>query len=492
MTMIWSPTTPRPKGQSRKSISNLMSLSYSFYLKVLISFILGIYPLAMYNNQFQEVEAEFQENDDIPELPDFPQFNIACINCNSLNMATVSKNIRMRKFYGIVSLKTDIIFLSDIRLCNKSGVSDFAFANKIFATNPYGSYTFMHNSRTNSRGVGILIKKSINFVCLGEERDDGDNYLLVKAAINGQTVIFGSIYGPNRNDPDFFVRLGNKLQEMGDFPIILGGDWNCTSSSLPLQDNPDIANMQALPNLAHSKQVEKLCRKLKITDPYRIVNPNLIDFSFAPWGNVRKNRSRIDFFLISKSICSFVENCRINPSVQSKLFDHKAVVLDFTKKKPVTSRPNISAKILRDPDLDIVVRLASYECYVINSVDDVNKNRLLNTIGTGFALCRSAGPDPLNLSYMHANLIDLTVRDPIVANLREIVRQLEDSGIEERELVVDIFLELLINHIRNEVINYQAFIFVEPVARFLSPARAPRGLHRALFMNSVSHGKDLD
>ena len=33
---------------------------------------------------------------------------------------------------------------------------------------------------------------------------------------------------------------------------------------------------------------------------------------------------------------------------------------------------------------------------------------------------------------------------------------------------------------------------VEPVARFLSPARAPRGLHRALFMNSVSHGKDLD
>jgi hypothetical protein len=97
----------------------------------------------MNNNQFQEVEAEFLENDDIPE---FPQFNIACINCNSLNMATVSKNIRMRKFYGIVSLKTDIIFLSDIRLCNKSDVSDYAFANKIFATNPYGSYTFMHNS----------------------------------------------------------------------------------------------------------------------------------------------------------------------------------------------------------------------------------------------------------------------------------------------------------------------------------------------------------
>jgi hypothetical protein len=30
---------------------------------------------------------------------------------------------------------------------------------------------------------------------------------------------------------------------------------------------------------------------------------------------------------------------------------------------------------------------------------------------------------------------------------------------------------------------------VPPAVRVLSPARAPRGLHRALFMNSVSHGK---
>jgi hypothetical protein len=108
----------------------------------------------------QEDEAEIQYNDDIAE---FPYFNVSSINCNSLNMATVSKNFRMRKFYGILSLKTDIIFVSDIRLCNKNGVGDLGFANKIFATNPYGSFSFIHNSRTNSRGVGILVKKSLNF-----------------------------------------------------------------------------------------------------------------------------------------------------------------------------------------------------------------------------------------------------------------------------------------------------------------------------------------
>jgi hypothetical protein len=95
----------------------------------------------------QEDEAEIQYNDDIAE---FPLFNVSSINCNSLNMATVSKNVRMRKFYGILSLKTDIIFVSDIRLCNKNGVGDIGFANKIFATNPYRSYSFIHNSCTNA------------------------------------------------------------------------------------------------------------------------------------------------------------------------------------------------------------------------------------------------------------------------------------------------------------------------------------------------------
>ena len=34
-----------------------------------------------------------------------------------------------------------------------------------------------------------------------------------------------------------------------------------------------------------------------------------------------------------------------------------------------------------------------------------------------------------------------------------------------------------------------ALLIVSPAVRVLSPAWAPRGLHRALFMNSVSHGK---
>jgi hypothetical protein len=88
-----------------------------------------------------------------------PKLTFSCLNCNSLNMSTLGSVNHVLKIYGIVSLKSDIIFLSDIRLCNSSGISDVKKIAETFKVNPYGSYSFYHNSRMNKRGVGILIKK---------------------------------------------------------------------------------------------------------------------------------------------------------------------------------------------------------------------------------------------------------------------------------------------------------------------------------------------
>jgi hypothetical protein len=187
-------------------------------------------------------------------IADFPKISISSINCNSLNMSSVTKHVRLRKFYGICSLKTDIIFMCDLRLCNKAGLTDLKFANDTFAVNPYCSYNFIHQSTTNSRGVGILIKKSLNFKCLATERDlVGDNYLLIRADLQNQTVILGTIYGPNKRDDDFFRRLLVSLNVLGWYPVVLGGDWNAVFSCLPAGDNPDIFQMQDVPNVNHSK-----------------------------------------------------------------------------------------------------------------------------------------------------------------------------------------------------------------------------------------------
>ena len=134
------------------------------------------------------VGAGDDDHDDVVVRP-FPKISISAINCNSLNMSTAAKTQHLRKIYGIVKLKTDIIFLSDIRLCNKAGLSNINQLATSLSINPYCAYKIIHNSRKNSRGVAILYKNDLPFSVIAEERDTEDNYLVVKASIHAQTVI---------------------------------------------------------------------------------------------------------------------------------------------------------------------------------------------------------------------------------------------------------------------------------------------------------------
>jgi exonuclease III len=368
-----------------------------FSFSLFVTFVLALVLKPTYLMDVQVDLPILAENLNVCKL--VPEVSISAVNCNSLNMGTVTRHTRVRKFYGIVSLKTDIIFLSDIRMCNKNGTTDMHFIKNTFSVNPYCSYNFYHQSLKNSRGVGILIKKSLTHDILDTWGDAEDNFLVLKVRIREYTVILASIYGPNNRDDDFFNRLTECIRTAGEFPVIMGGDWNTVFSCLPLAVNIDVLNMSALPNPSNSKKIKDLCDVLKLTDPYRLLYPNRIEFSYAPWGNSRENRSRIDFFLISEKIAQQVEECQIKPSVQSKLFDHKAIVLNFKKKCNNTGRPTISNRILRDPDVEIVVKLAAYECYIHASNDEVFRQRTLPLIGRAFFLLREAGPDGRFLDY---------------------------------------------------------------------------------------------
>jgi hypothetical protein len=80
----------------------------------------------------------------------------ACINANSLNMSQAAKWNQMLKVYGIVKLKTDVIFVSDVRLSNKNLISSRNEIVKLLRSNPYEKYEMATNSTKNKRGVAIL------------------------------------------------------------------------------------------------------------------------------------------------------------------------------------------------------------------------------------------------------------------------------------------------------------------------------------------------
>jgi hypothetical protein len=119
----------------------------------------------------------------------------SCINANSLNMSTSSKSNQDRKIYGITKLKTDFVFISDTRICNKNLVPAGNDICKMFRTNPYMQYQFFYNSSSNKRGVGILINNKISFSEIARETDPEENYLLLKLNIQGITIIvWGSLW----------------------------------------------------------------------------------------------------------------------------------------------------------------------------------------------------------------------------------------------------------------------------------------------------------
>jgi hypothetical protein len=146
------------------------------------------------------------------------------------------------------------------------------------------------------------------------------------------------------------------------------------------------------------------------------------------------------------------------------VFDHKAVYLSF---KPVLNsgiiRPTISHSILRDPDLDLVVALAVADTYLAStSLRNVNVNIEQLKIGTGqaFASIRRAGPSDIHINPGDRTEAESLVREGILGEVREFLEFFPYTPLRDGPLNIedDIFMEGLMNNVRNQVISHQAFM----------------------------------
>jgi exonuclease III len=232
---------------------------------------------------------------------------------------------QVKKISSLLALCTTVIFLCDLRLSSKHSREDL---EKTFSCNKVKNYNFYYNSSKNKRGVGMLIDKNLNYEVIDSYHDVDENILGLKVKIDNITVWLISIYGPNTNENTFFDNLNNVLTGTGTDPIIIGGDWNATVNCLNSVDNIDTLYMAAPPSIFRSQKIRDLCYVSKLMDPFRALWLEEREFTYIPRSGAR-NRSRIDFFLISDSILNNVSKCSIAESLSSSLFDHKSVKLYF-------------------------------------------------------------------------------------------------------------------------------------------------------------------
>ena len=128
-----------------------------------------------------------------------PNLKITSQNVRSFNLS-VSENKSENtdtKIHAVLRSKGDIILLSDTRLNSEKNTVP---VNSITKKLGFLGYSFLHNSITANRGVGILISNKLNYNILDRAKDDLGNFLLIKIKIDNTSLIIGSIYGPNIND----------------------------------------------------------------------------------------------------------------------------------------------------------------------------------------------------------------------------------------------------------------------------------------------------
>ena len=397
-------------------------------------------------------------------------FTFSTQNVRSLNIST-KNDITLQKIIAVCSLKSDFIFLSDLRLNSLKQISAIHDLEKHFFFN---GYKFYHNSVAPSRGVGILIKKYIcdnGLEILDCLRDIECNYLILKIKYMGKNLTLASVYGPNHdNELEFFNDLCDKLRNSQN-QMVIGGDWNATYDNSPIGNNLDVVNMRNIPSLRRSNKIVEICNELSLFEPFRAQFPYKKEYTFIPSSLNDHNRSRIDFFLISSTIFNDRTRTTIPHSLTSTFFDHKPVTLHLMELKKFR-RDIIKDTILKNQDLPLHIRSAVYECYLQHWVPGLNTDGTVTTLIVVNAHLLTIG----RISVLLEDIKNIELRaavtgwdnfnELLVAGKRAEINLLFDDMpplefFENLSTGPDpsIFFETLTNCIKNNVLSHQSTLF---------------------------------
>jgi exonuclease III len=366
---------------------------------------------------------------------------------------------QIKKIAAILSVSAGIIFLSDTRLNSDNNLD----AGNLFKNLSNDSYTLYHNSRGSKRGVGILVSKKINYTLIDEFRDDTGNILGIVIDINDSKLVLISVYGPNKNEVKFFEDLDNFLTRYRKYFIVCAGDWNLTYSTDSTDLNIDILNMQAPPSAFRSRKLHLLCESSSLIDPYRILYPKKREYTFVP-RTAAKNRSRLDFFLISTNLIDILHNCTISTSMLTTLFDHRCIFLSLKKLNPRIIKHNIDSSVFCHPRFNAVVQCAVAESYLQHAdpqQPNIDIEVGLREIGLLISEIRTANELELELKENSEDVLLQHNYEAAMSSIKERIENFPDPAeFNAMSLTcdADVFLEVLMSNVRNTIISFQTWI----------------------------------
>ena len=113
--------------------------------------------------------------------------------------------------------------------------------------------------------------------------------------------------------------------------IILAGDFNTINCNLE-RDNPDLIDSNHISQKENQKIILEWSDKLKLYDPYRLFYPEKTAYTWQSFAKTGPKK-RLDFFLISENITSYLIDCEIHPGTLNQNFDHNLIYCKFGTKR---------------------------------------------------------------------------------------------------------------------------------------------------------------
>ena len=222
--------------------------------------------------------------------------SIGTYNCRGLR----GDRNRNKIFEWLRGKEYDIVFLQEAH-CTKQ--DECKWSNEW-----NGKIYYSHGSR-EARGVMILLKNNINFEVTNVNTGiNTGRTLYVCANIYGMEILFANIYAPNDDNTEFYENLFKEIGEYNIENIVLGGDFN-----LVLDVTSDKVGGQPRTNEKARSVVLKYMENLEFCDIWRVRNPETREYT---WRRRKPSmiQCRLDFFLITQSLCNRVKYCKIGGS----------------------------------------------------------------------------------------------------------------------------------------------------------------------------------
>ena len=305
------------------------------------------------------------------------------------------------------SLLPDILCLSDTRFDPES---------ELIIKNESNFNIYFNSFSSNSRGVCVMAKKSLDAIFNVLFKDENGNCIMIKVQFGGKSILLVCLYGPNNDTPSFFENIFDKILNFNIDHTVICGDFNVT-----LDFTLDNLNYQQPRNTRARESLNNLILSNGFDDIFRVSYPTKRDYTWLNKSGPQK--ARLDYFLSSSALRPFITNLKSHHPFKS---DHRIIELsiDFSKFKA-------GKGVWRHNDS------------FLSNIEYVNRiNHVIST-----TLCKYVERDGFTNFFQEAN-------DAELFNFHALSPEQKNNF--SYKIDPNLLLEMIINDVRNESISYSS------------------------------------